>query len=120
LRMRDAMGEKTKRLLAATCSEIAGMGAVGLLFYYLSITDVTRIGNIWAVDRVVAYLLMLAGPLLIFLPASLALRLGPLPVLGAGSWAGLGYVLIFVNAPSPGEAGFFSYGALLSVLFGAM
>src|SRR5438477_11611808 len=118
--MRDAMGEKTKRLLAATCSEIAGAGAVALLFYYLSITDVTRIGNVWAVDRVVAYLLMFVGPLLIFLPASLALRLGPLPVLGAGSWALLGYVLIFVDAPSRSEASFFSYVAFLAVVFAAL
>jgi hypothetical protein len=114
------MAEKTKRLLAAACSEMAGIGAVALLFYYLSITDVTRIGNIWAVDRVVAYLLMFVGPLLIFLPASLALRLGPLPVLGAGSWAVLGYVLIFVDAPLPGQVGFFSYVAFLAVLFAAL
>jgi hypothetical protein len=114
------MAEKTKRLLAATCSEIAGMGAVALLFYYLSITDVTRIANVWAVDRVVAYLLMFVGPLLIFLPASLALRLGPLPVLGAASWALLGYVLIFVDAPSRSEAGFFSYVAFLVVVFAAL
>ena len=82
-RTRGTMSSNTMRLLAAACSEIAGVGAVALLFYYLSITDVTRVGNIWAVDRVVAYLLLFAGPLLIFLPASLALRLGPLPLLGA-------------------------------------
>src|SRR3954471_18157345 len=100
------MNANIMRLLAGACSAIAGVGAVALLFYYLSITDVTRIGNIWAVDRVVAYLLLFVGPLLIFLPASLALRLGPLPVLGAVSWAILGYVLIFVDAPTRNEASF--------------
>ena len=114
------MTANTMRLLAAACSEIAGVGAVALLFYYLSITDVTHVGNIWAVDRVVAYLLLFAGPLLIFLPASLALRLGPLPLLGAASWAVLGYVLIFVNAPARTEASFFSYVAFLAVLFTAL
>ena len=37
------MSSNTMRLLAAACSEIAGVGAVALLFYYLSITDVTRV-----------------------------------------------------------------------------
>ena len=55
-----------------------------------------------------------------FLPASLALRLGPLPLLGAASWAVLGYVLIFVNAPASSEASFFSYLAFLAILFAAL
>ena len=108
------------RLLAAACSELAGVGAIALLLYYLSITDVTRIGNVWAVDRVVAYLLLFVGPLLIFLPAGLTLRLGPLPLLGAGSWALLGYVLIFVDAPTRSGASFFSYVAFLAILFAAL
>jgi hypothetical protein len=108
------------RILVAACSEIAGAGALALLFYYLSITDVTALPNVWAVDRVVVYLLMFVGPLLIFLPASLALRLGPLPLLGAASWALLGYVVIFVNAPSPGAASFFSYALFLTIVFAAL
>ena len=114
------MSSNIMRIVAATCSVIAGVGAVALLLYYLSITDVTQMGNVWAVDRVVAYLLLFVGPLLIFLPASLALRLGPLPLLGAASWAILGYVLIFVNAPSRSEASFFSYLAFLAILFAAL
>ncbi len=110
----------TKLLLVATCSEIAGVGALALLFYYLSITDVTSVGNVWATDRVVAYLLMFVGPLLIFLPASLALKLGPLPLVGAGSWALLGYVLIFVNAPERSGASFFSYVLFLAIVFAAL
>jgi hypothetical protein len=110
----------TLRWVAAAFSELAGVGAVALLFYYLSISDVTRISNVWAVDRVVAYLLLFVGPLLILLPAGLALRLGPLPWLGAGSWAVLGYVLIFVQAPARSEASFFSYVFFLAVLFAAL
>jgi hypothetical protein len=114
------MTVNTLRLLAGACSVIAGVGAVALLFYYLSITDVSPIDNIWAVDRVVAYLLLFVGPLLIFLPASLALRLGPLPLLGAAAWTTLGYVLIFVDAPVRSEASFFSYTAFLAILFAAL
>jgi hypothetical protein len=114
------MTGNTVRLLVAACSEIAGVGTLALLFYYLSITDVTSMPNVWAVDRVVVYLLMFVGPLLIFLPVSLALRLGPLPLLGAGSWAILGYVLIFVSAPVRGAAGFFSYALFLTLVFAAL
>ncbi|MEO8285357.1 MAG: hypothetical protein ABI670_02855 [Chloroflexota bacterium] len=114
------MSDNTKRLVAGGFSELAGIGALALLIYYLSITDVARISDVWAVDRVVAYLLMFVGPLLIFLPLSLALRLGPLPVLGAGSWALLGYVLIFVGAPGRKDAGFFTYAAFLGIVFVAL
>jgi hypothetical protein len=123
-RVRDedqrVMKSITVRWMAAAFSELAGVGAVALLFYYLSISDVTHIGNMWAVDRVVAYLLLFVGPLLILLPAGIALRLGPIPWVGAGSWALLGYVLIFVEAPARSEAGFFSYVFFLAILFAAL
>jgi hypothetical protein len=114
------MNTNSKRLVVATFSEIAGVGALALLFYYLSIIDVTTIANVWATDRVVVYLLMFVGPLLIFLPASLALRLGPLPLVGAGSWALLGYVLIFVPAPERNATSFFSYLLFLGIVFAAL
>jgi hypothetical protein len=46
--------------------------------------------------------------------------LGPLWALGAGSWALLGYVLVFVAPPATGEAGFFTYGAFLALVFVAL
>lgn len=109
-----------RQIVGATLSEMAGVGAIALLFYYLAITDATKIHDVWAVDRVVAYLLLFAGPLLIFLPVSLALRLGPLPLVGAASWAGLGYILIFVQAPQRGTASFFDYVLFLAALFFAL
>lgn len=109
-----------RQIIGATLSEMAGVGAIALLFYYLAITDATKIADVWAVDRVVAYLLLFAGPLLMFLPLSLALRLGPLPLVGAAAWAGLGYVLIFVEAPKRGTAGFFDYVLFLVVVFFAL
>jgi len=114
------MTGNTVRILVATCSELAGVGALALLFYYLSITDVTAVPSVWAVDRVVVYLLLFVGPLLIFLPAGIAMRLGPLPLLGAASWALLGYVFIFVNAPEPSAASFFSYALFLVIVFAAL
>ena len=109
-----------RQVIGATLSEMAGIGALALLFYYLTITDAPRVADIWSVDRVVAYLLMFAGPLLMFLPLSIALRLGPLPLLGAVSWAGLGYLLIFVSAPHRATAGFFDYVLFLGALFCAL
>ena len=109
-----------RQIVGATLSELAGVGAIALLFYYLAITDATNIADVWAVDRVVAYLLLFAGPLLIFLPLSLALRLGPLPLVGAVAWAWLGYILIFVSAPQRGSATFFDYMLFLASLFFAL
>jgi hypothetical protein len=114
------MSNNRRELIGAILSELAGVGALALLFYYLSITEVVKIADVWVVDRVVVYLLLFAGPFLIFLPVSLALRLGPLPLVGAGFWALLGYVLIFVDAPSRQEAGFLHYVAFLAVVFGAL
>jgi hypothetical protein len=109
-----------RRLVGGISSVAAGVGALAMLLYYLSLVDVVGIPDTWAVDRVVAYLLLFAGPLLIFLPPSIALRLGPVPLLGAGSWALLGYVLIFVQAPAREQAGFFQYAAFLALVFVAL
>jgi hypothetical protein len=96
------------------------VGAIVKHFYYLSIPNLVYIPDVWAVDRVVAYLLMFVGPLLIFLPISIALRLGPLPILGAFAMSALAYVLIFVPAPSPGSATFLDYALFLGVTFFAL
>jgi hypothetical protein len=74
----------------------------------------------WAADRIFAYALLFFGPLLVFFPFSVALRLGPVWLLGAGSWALLGYVLIFVGPPARGEASFFVYVAFLTLVFVAL
>jgi hypothetical protein len=108
------------RLVGGALSVGIGLGALGLLAYYLSITNAAAVPEVWAVDRVVAYLLMFAGPLLLFLPPSVALKLGPLPLLGAGSWALLGYVLIFVGPPPREQAGIFTYVAFLALVFVAL
>jgi hypothetical protein len=109
-----------RQLILSGLSFAAGVGALVMLFYYLSIANVVNIPNIWAIDRVVAYLLLFAGPLLIFLPVSIALRLGPLPILGALAWTALVYVLIFVPAPSPGTASFIDYSVFLAATFFAL
>lgn len=101
-------------------SELAGAGALALLFYYLPLSGAAEVADVWAVDRVVAYLLLFAGPLFIFLPLCHLLGLGPIWLLGAGSWALLGFVLIFVRAPARHEADFLTYTAFLAVLFVAL
>ena len=113
------LGNK-RQIIGTALSEMAGIGALALLFYYLAITDAAGIADIWSIDRVVAYLLLFAGPLLMFLPLSIALRLGPLPLVGAASWAGLGYILIFVSAPQRETASFFDYVLFLGALFCAL
>lgn len=109
-----------RHLIGASLSALAGIGAIALLFYYLSITGVQSIPDIWSIDRVVAYLLLFAGPFLIFLPISITLRLGPLPLLGAMAWTALGYMLIFVDAPDRRTATFFDYILFLGALFFAL
>jgi hypothetical protein len=96
------------------------MLALAFLFYYLQASGAARVADAWAADRVIAYALLFFGPLLIFLPFSVALRLGPVWLLGAGSWALLGYVLIFVGPPARGEASFFTYVAFLTLVFVAL
>ena len=109
-----------RQLILSGLSLTSGVGAIAMLFYYLSIANVVNIPDIWAIDRVVAYLLLFVGPLLIFLPLSIALRLGPLPLVGAFAWAALGYLLIFVPAPSPGSATFLDYVIFLAATFFAL
>lgn len=105
------------RTIGLILSEVAGVGVVALLAAYLSGLDPAGARS---ADNVVTYGLLFVGPLLVFLPPSVALRLGPLWLLGAGSWALLGYVLVFVPAPMPEGAGFFTYAALLALIFVAL
>lgn len=101
-------------------SEIAGTGTLAMLFYYLAVSGATEQADVWSTDRVVAYVLMFAGALLVFLPVSLAMRMGPLWLLAAGSWSLLGYVLLFVPAPDRWSANLFTYVAFLGLLFVAV
>ncbi len=118
--MQNSILDNKRQIAGATLSELAGIGAISLLFYYLNITGAPRISDVWAIDRVVVYLLLFVGPFLMFLPVSLALRLGPLPLVGAASWAALGYILIFVDAPGRDSASFFDYMLFLGALFFAL
>lgn len=110
----------TRRIIGTVFSELAGVGLLAFLFYYLSLSDVTGIADVWSVDRVIAYVLLFVAPLLIFWPLSSALRLGPVSILGAGSWALLGYLLIFAQPPDKGSADILTYAAFLGVLFVAL
>ncbi|MDQ3929349.1 MAG: hypothetical protein M3328_09400 [Chloroflexota bacterium] len=110
----------TRRTFGIVLTEIAGLGSIAMLFYYLHVSGAATMSDPWSVDRVVAYLLMFVGALLIFLPFSMALRLGPVWLLGAGSWSLLGYVLVFVPAPQGSSASFFTYVAFLALLFVAL
>lgn len=109
-----------RRLVGYTVTEIAGMGCLALLLYYLALSGATSIPDPWSVDRVVAYVLLFLAPLFLFLPFSMALRLGPVWALGAGSWALLGYVLVFVPSPDRSSAGLVTYVAFLALLFVAL
>ena len=110
----------SRRTIGIVLTEIAGLGSIAMLFYYLHVSGAAEQTDAWSVDRVVAYLLMFVGALLIFLPFSMALRLGPVWLLGAGSWSLLGYVLVFVPAPGGSGASFFTYVAFLTLLFVAL
>src|SRR3954447_15679544 len=101
-------------------AELGGIGAVGLLLYYLPLSRAASLQNVWAMDRVVAYALLFLGPLLVFLPLSLALRLGPVWMLGTASWALLGYLLVFTVPPDRRSADIFTYLAFLGVVFIAL
>ncbi len=109
-----------RRIAGLVVAEMAGAGALALLFYYLAVSGADRIADVWAVDRVVAYALLFVGPMLVLLPPCLMLRLGPVWLLGAGSWALLGYVLVFVGAPTRQNTSFFTYIAFLTLLFVAL
>ena len=109
-----------RRIVGLAMSEMAGVGVLALLAYYLPLSGAVNMQDVWSVERVLAYLLLFMGPLFIFLPPALLLRLGPVWLLGAGSWALLGYVVIFVGAPTRQEASFFVYAAFLTLLFVAL
>lgn len=110
----------SRRTIGITFMVMSGLGSLAMLLYYLHVSGAAGQADPWSVDRAVAYLLMFVGALLIFLPFSLSLQLGPLWLLGAGSWSLLGYVLIFVQAPDRPTASFFTYVAFLGLLFVAV
>jgi hypothetical protein len=102
--------------LGRALSVLTGVGLLTLLFYYLPASGALQIADPYAVERLTAYGLMGLGLLLLFVPVSLTLRLGPLWMLGSVSWWLLGYVIIFVP-PGPGDApSFFTYVAFLALV----
>ncbi len=109
-----------QRKIALILTTLSGVGILAFQLYYLYMSGAAEESDVWAGSRVAAYLLMFAGTLLLFLPPSLALRLGPLWLLGAGSWSLLGYVLLFVGAPDRAGVSFFTYAAFLALLFAAL
>ena len=109
-----------RRTLSFILSEAVGLCALAFLLYYIQASGVTAVGDAWAANRLVAYALLFVVPLLIFLPFSVALKLGPIWLLGAGSWALLGYVLVFVGPPARSEVSFFTYVAFLTLVFVAL
>ena len=114
------MHSDKRQLILSGLSLTSGVGAIAMLFYYLSIANVVNIPDIWSIDRVVAYLLLFVGPLLIFLPLSIALRLGPCP-----SWAlsrGRPWAISLSSClrPLPGSATFLDYVIFLAATFFAL
>lgn len=109
-----------KRTLITIFSEASGIFAIAFLLYFLQASGATYMTDAWATDRVIAYTLLFVGPMLIFLPFSVTLRLGPVWLLGTGSWALLGYLLLFAGPPARGEASFFTYVAFLAIVFTAL
>jgi hypothetical protein len=101
--------------------ELLGWGVIALLLYYVAESGAALERDVWATNRVATYGLLLSGSLLVFVPLSVGLRLGPLWPVGAGSWSLLGYVLLFTPAPTD-RAGtsFFTYVAFLVLLFLAL
>lgn len=106
--------------IGITLSELCGLGTLAMLFYYLSITGAAEQADSWSTGRVAAYTLLAAALLLIFVPFSLALKMGPVWLLAAGSWGLLGYVLLFVPAPDRAGAGFLTYVVFLMLVFVAV
>jgi hypothetical protein len=109
-----------RRIAGMVLSEMAGIGTLAFLFYYLSISGALAISDVWATDRVIAYVLLFVAPLFIFGPLSALLRLGPVWALGSVSWALLGYVLIFAAPPERQNADILVYAAFLALLFAAL
>ena len=110
----------TRRTFGLVLSELAGFGALAMLLFYLPLFGTSPSSDPLGLDRIAAYLLLFATPLFIFLPFSMTLRLGPLWLLAAGSWALLGYVLLFVGPPQRQDAGFMTYTAFLALVFVAL
>ena len=108
------------RLIGLTLAELAGFGALAMLLYYVSLSGAAGLTDVLAMDRVVVYVLLFLTPVLLFVPANMALRLGPVWALGTGSWALLGYVLLFVAPPDRRSTDIFTYAAMLGLLFIAL
>ena len=114
------MAQNTRRMVGLVLSELAGVGALAMLLYYVSISGATTASDVWSSNRVVAYVLLFLAPLLLFVPANAALNLGPVWLLGTGSWALLGYLLIFAAPPDRTDAGVLTYAAFLAIVFVAL
>ena len=109
-----------KRAAGFLLCEGAGVVALMLLILYLPIWGTPVEQDPLSTDMLITYALLVLAPLLIFLPFSLALKLGPLWLLGTGSWAMLGYVVFFVDVSSRQEASFFTYVAFLALVLAAL
>jgi hypothetical protein len=109
-----------RRALAVVLSVLTGAGLLILLLYYLPASGTLSTSDPLASERIVAYVLMGMGLLLLFVPLSMVLKLGPVWMLGAGSWWMLGYVLLFVPPSAREEVSFFNYAAFLAILFVAL
>lgn len=109
-----------RRIVGLAICEFAGFGALAILVFYLPLPSLAKIPDVWSTDRVVVYILLFFGALFIFLPFSLLLRLGPVWLLGAGSWALLGYTLIFVGPPGRQQVSFVTYAAFLALVYVAL
>jgi hypothetical protein len=109
-----------KRGLAGALSVLTGASLLVLLLYYLPASGALEAKDPSAPERLVAYALMVMGLMLVFVPLSAALKLGPVWLLGAGSWWMLGYVLFFVSPGERAGVSFFTYAAFLAVLFVAL
>src|SRR5688500_16652819 len=110
----------TRRTFGLVLSELAGIGALTIFLFYLPLFGPSAGSDLLAPNRIAAYLLLFAAPLFIFLPFCITLRLRPVWLLAAGSWALLGYVLLFVGPPRREEATFMTYTAFLSLVFVAL
>ena len=110
----------TRRVIGLALSELAGFGALAMLIFYLPIFGMSPGSDPLGIDRIATYVLLFAAPLFIFLPFCVAFRLGPIWLLSAGSWALLGYVLLFVGPPQKQDATFMTYTAFLALVFVAL
>ena len=110
----------SRRAIGLVLSELAGIGALAMLLFYLPLFGMSPGSDPLGIERIAAYLLLFAAPLFIFLPFCVGLRLGPIWLLAAGSWALLGYVLLFVGPPQKQDATFMTYTAFLALVFVAL